>query len=123
MSDSAEKHLIHRSASGETQGLASEVEVADHWIRQGIGLMFRRRIGGDQALVFDFDSVDERNLGMLFVPFDIDCIWLVDGQVVQTERLEAWTGLAGARADRVVEVAPGTAETVHVGSEVQVISE
>jgi hypothetical protein len=122
MSD-AGQYLLHRPANGEAKPLATEVEVADHWVRQGIGLMFRRRISGDQAMIFDFDGVSERNLGMLFVPFDLDCIWLVDDQVVQTERLEAWTGRAGARADKVVEVAPGTAETVYKGSEIEVVPE
>jgi Uncharacterized conserved protein len=123
MSDSAEQYVIHRSASGETQGLATEVEVADHWLRQGIGLMFRRRIGGDQAMVFDFDGVSSGTWGCC----SCRSIWTASGwstaRSSHTERLEAWTGRAGARADRVIEVAPGVAETVHEGSEIEVIEE
>jgi|AKVG01.1.fsa_nt_gi hypothetical protein len=121
MTETSEWHLIHRDLEGEAEPLATELELASTWLRQGLGLMFRRRIDGDKAMVFEWDEIDTRDFGMLFVPFDLDILWLCDGQVVKKERLSAWTGRAEGRADCVVELAPGAAERVRVGHEVSLV--
>lgn len=100
--------------------LATEVEVADSLLAQGRGLMFRRSVPDDYALVFPFGRVGRRGLHMVFVPFDIDAVWLVEGEVRRVKRLSAWTGHGAARADTVVEMPAGAADGVAEGDRVRV---
>lgn len=67
-----------------------------------LGFMFRREI--DEALVFEFDGVATRRIHMLFVFEPLRVIWCRDGEVVQDEILEPWTGYGAADADSVIEV-------------------
>ncbi len=83
--------------------------------------MFRRSIPDDYALVFRFDEPASRDLHMLFVPFAIDAVWLVDGEVTAVERLRPWLGLGKATADTVVELPAGAATDVEPGDEVAVV--
>ena len=105
---------------GEERTLAREVEVADGLLAQGRGLMFRRSVPDDYALVFPFRRAKRRGLHMLCVPFDVDAVWLVDGEVQAAKRLSAWTGHGRARADLVVEFPAGAAEGVEPGDEIRV---
>lgn len=98
--------------------LATDVEVADSFLRKALGLMFRRSIPDDYALVFPFDDVAKRDTHMVFVPFAIDALWLVDGEVAAKKRLAAWTGFAYERADTLIELPAGAADAVEVGDEV-----
>ncbi|MFB6122013.1 MAG: DUF192 domain-containing protein [Haloferacaceae archaeon] len=111
--------LRHRGADGE-RVLATRVDTADSLLSQGLGLMFRRSIPDDYALVFRFDDAATRRLHMLCVPFDVDALWLRDGRVERTQRLSAWTGHGGAVADVVVELPAGAARGVESGDEVWV---
>lgn len=120
MSDTEQVLVWEDSPAGQV-ALASDIETADDWIRRGIGLMFRRRLASESAMVFEFDEADERELGMLFVPFDIDVLWLDGSVVTRTARLEAWTGRGSGQADRVVEMAAGAAARVDVGDRVRVV--
>jgi len=72
--------VVHETADGD-RTLASDAETADGIVSQGLGLMFRRSIPEDYALVFPFSAASKRGLHMVFVPFDIDALWLVDGEV------------------------------------------
>jgi len=108
--------LVHWPESGGgSQVLASEIEIADSFLQQARGLMFRRSLGDDSALVFQFDSEAKRDVHMLFVPFAIDALWVVDNEVVATKRLRPWIG---AGADTLIEVPAGTADEVAVGDRV-----
>jgi uncharacterized membrane protein (UPF0127 family) len=111
--------VVHE-ADGTERTLATDVELADGIVSQGLGLMFRRSIPDDYALVFPFSGVSKRSLHMVFVPFDIDALWLVDGRVREKKRLSAWTGYGRAEADTVVELPAGAAEGVAVGDTVRV---
>jgi uncharacterized membrane protein (UPF0127 family) len=99
--------------------LASRVDVADSSLARARGLMFRRSVPADYALAFPFDGAAVRALHMLFVPFDIDAVWTVDGRVRRVERLDAWTGLARAEADLVFELPAGGAAAVTAGDRVE----
>ena len=83
--------------------------------------MFRRSVPDDYALVFPFDGADTQWLHMLFVPFPIDALWLVDGQVRERKRLAPFVGLGRASADTVVELPAGAAGRVEVGDEVRLV--
>lgn len=111
--------VVHQSEDG-TRTIATDVDVAESIVRKGIGLMFRRSIPDDYALVFQFDAAKTRRLHMLFVPFDVDAIWVVDGRVEETKRLSAWTGRGTARADTVVELPAGAAAGVEPGDRIQI---
>jgi uncharacterized membrane protein (UPF0127 family) len=111
-------HLRHVPADGDPRVLATEVEVADSLFSQARGLMFRRSVPDDYALVFRFDRPRRRGLHMVFVPFPIDAVWLVDGEVTAVERLRSWVGFGRGRGDTVVELPAGGADGVETGDEV-----
>jgi len=106
---------VRRSAS---RTLASDVEIAESWLQRARGLMFRRSFPVDSALVFRFDRAAPRALHMLFVPFSIDALWVVDGEVVATKRLRPWVGGGRASAETIVELPAGAADEVAVGDRV-----
>ncbi|OYR55688.1 DUF192 domain-containing protein [Halorubrum halodurans] len=115
--------LLHRpdrdsTANPESRTLARDVDVARSRFAQARGLMFRRSIPDDYALVFPFESAETRWLHMLFVPFAIDAVWLVDGEVTSVTRLAPFVGLARGEADTVVELPAGAADGVAVGDAV-----
>lgn len=112
--------LVHER-DGETWPLATEVDTADTLFSQMRGLMFRRSIPEDYALLFRFDEVGSRDVHMLFVPFPLDVLWVVDGEVARKERLSAWTGLARAEADLLIELPAGAAENVQVGDGISIV--
>jgi uncharacterized membrane protein (UPF0127 family) len=112
-------HVVHETVE-EDRTLATNVEIADGLISQGLGLMFRRSFPEGRALVFPFDGVSKRRLHMVFVPFDIDAMWLVKGEVQATKRLSAWTGHGRSEADTVIELPAGAASEVSVGDVVRV---
>lgn len=113
--------VLHRPAEGEERTLATDVEVADSILGQARGLMFRRSIPEEYALVFPFGRPVTRGFHMLFVPFDIDVVWLVDGRVERVKRLRAWRGYGRARGDTVLELPAGAAAGVESGDEVVVV--
>ncbi len=111
--------LIHRPVDGDSRVLASDVDVAQTTLEQARGLMFRRSIPDEYALVFPFDDPDTQWLHMLFVPFAIDAVWLVDGEVTTKKRLAPFVGLGRGRANTIVELPAGAADDVAVGDEVR----
>ena len=100
--------------------LAAEVEVADTALARARGLMFRRSVPDDYALVFRFGDAGRRSVHMLFVPFPLDVLWLVDGTVQRVRRLRPWVGLGFGRADTLVELPAGAADGVGTGDAVVV---
>jgi uncharacterized membrane protein (UPF0127 family) len=105
---------------GKERPLATNVEVADGILSKALGLMFRRSVPDDYALVFHFSRVRTRGLHMVGVPFDIDAVWLVDEEVQQVERLSAWTGHGRAKADTVLELPAGAAAEVEDGDSLRI---
>lgn len=104
----------------EQHVLASDVGVADTLLSRARGLMFRRSIPGDYGLVFRFGEPVVRSLHMLFVPFPIDALWLVDDEVTRVERLHPWIGFGRGTADTIIELPAGTAEDVEPGDVVRI---
>ena len=112
--------VVHEPTDGAPRTIATQVDVADGILSQGRGLMLRRSIPDDYALVFPFGRAKKRGLHMLCVPFPIDAVWLVNGEVEAVNRLSAWIGHGRARADTVVELPAGAADGVEVGDRVRV---
>ena len=100
--------------------LTTEVEVADSLAGTLRGLRFRRSFPAGHALVFRFDSARRRDVDMLFVPFPIDVVWLVDGRVERVDTLCAWLDLAIARADTLIELPAGVTASVDSGDVVRI---
>lgn len=114
--------LVHWPESGGgRQEIASDIEIADSFLAQARGLMFRQSLADDAALVFQFDSAAKRDVHMLFVPFAIDALWLVDNEVVAKKRLQPWIGLGRATADTLIELPAGAADEVAVGDRVALV--
>ena len=115
--------LIHESdgGTGGTRTLATTVDTADSLFSQARGLMFRRSVPDDYALVFRFSGARARDVHMLFVAFPLDVLWIEDDAVRRIERLRPWTGFGRARADRIVELPADAAEDVKVGDEVRLV--
>jgi uncharacterized membrane protein (UPF0127 family) len=110
--------------------LATNVEVADSPLSQAKGLMFRRAIPDDYALVLEvgdggglipFSGGPSRQfVHMLCMRFPVDVLWLLDDEVTETARLSPWTGTGVARANRIIELPAGAADGVTVGDTVSV---
>lgn len=117
--------LVHEPAGdvddGSSRTLATRVERAETFLARMRGLMFRRSIPDDYALVFHFGDPATRSLHMLFVPFAIDALWLVDGEVQAVDTLPAWRGFEWGRADTVVELPADRAVGVEPGDEVRLV--
>ncbi|MFT4890893.1 MAG: uncharacterized membrane protein (UPF0127 family) [Halobacteriales archaeon] len=112
--------VVHDPGAGDPRPLATDVGIADSVLSRGRGLMFRRSMPEDYALVFEFGRVGRRNVHMVFVPFPIDVLWLENATVVAVERLSPWTGLATHRADTLIELPAGAADGVEEGDDVRV---
>ena len=118
--------LVHRRGppdAREERTLATAIERADTTLQQARGLMFRRSIPDDYALVFRFDRPETRTLHMLFVPFPIDAVWLTGPEVVRVERLRPWIGFARATADTILELPAGAAADVNPGDTIELVEE
>jgi len=114
--------LVHRPADDSSERvLAATIEFAETFVSRTRGLMFRRSIPDNYGLVFRFDSTKKRDLHMLFVPFGIDAVWIVDSEVTAVKRLRPWIGLGRASADTIVELPAGAAEAVEPGDIVEVV--
>lgn len=86
-------------------------------------MMFRRSFPTDSALVFRFKYAKKRELHMLFVPFAIDAIWLVESEVTAKKRLRPWIGFGRAAAETIIELPAGAADQVAVGDTVELVSD
>lgn len=111
-------HYPAATSEGQTEVLASEVEIADSLLGKARGLMFRRSIAEEYGLVFEFEEARSRSFHMLFVPFPIDVVWLVGESVSAVKQLRPWIGLGRANADRAVELPAGAAGAVERGDQV-----
>jgi hypothetical protein len=102
------------------ESVATHVEFACSIFKQALGLMFRKNIPDDYALVFVMKKSQNVSLHMLFVSFPIEVIFLDgDKRVVKLDRLKSWTGFSSsdAKVKYVIETSTGTLEKVdlHVG--------
>jgi uncharacterized membrane protein (UPF0127 family) len=113
--DASLVRVVHDPGDGPDRPIATTVSFADGLLTQGLGLMFRRSIPADYALVFRFGRVGRRGLHMVCVPFDIDAVWLAGEEVVAVKRLRAWLGHGSARADTIIELPAGAADGVEPG--------
>lgn len=103
--------------------LATDVETADSFLEQTVGLMGKTSLPEEYALVFRFDEAAWRAVHMLFVRTGLDVLWLVDDEVVGVKTLRPWVGLGMSKADTIVELPAGAAAAVEPGDTVSVEAE
>jgi uncharacterized membrane protein (UPF0127 family) len=112
--------MIKNLATGHL--LAYRTEVCDTFWKRGRGLMFRRNLAEDEALVFVHrkESISDTSIHMLFVFFDIGVIWL-DGEkrVVDKRLARPFRPYYAPRqpAQFFIECHPHALEFVDVGDE------
>jgi len=117
--------VVH-DPDGSAAVLATNVHTADTMLEKSKGLMFRKRIPDDYALVFRFEpswpfgAVRRRVIHMLFVRFPTDVVWLADGEVRKARTMQPWRSIDYAKADTVIELPEGAADGVEVGDTVLV---
>lgn len=93
--------------------VSTSTEFACSAFKQALGLMFRKSIPEDYALVFVMDRNRKVSLHMLFVSFAIDAIFLdEDKRIVKISELKPWTGLcsSGTKVKYIIETGRGTAK-------------
>ena len=117
--------VVH-DPDGSERVLATNVHTADSMLEKSKGLMFRRSIPDDYALIFQFEpswpfgAVRRRVIHMLFVRFPTDVVWLAEGEVRKARTMQPWRSIDYAKADTVIEFPAGTADGVEVGDTVVV---
>lgn len=97
--------------------IASEVELADSFLRRFRGLMFRRRFPPGKALFFKFNKPGRHGVHMSFVWFPIDLVYLDPGfKVVEVHtRLKPWRmHRPKAVAKYLIELPAGVATRVRI---------
>ena len=122
-----DRRVVHEPGEGSGEVLATEVEVADSTLSRARGLMFRRSVPEEFALVMETGTgllgrPAQQVVHMLFVRFPLDVVWLVDEEVQQVSRMRPWRGLSSGRADCILELPAGAAEAVEPGDTVRVES-
>lgn len=111
--------LVHDPESGEPTTLATDVETADGWVQKLRGVMFHRSLPESYGLVFRFDTIERRDVHMLFVFVPLDVLWVADGVVQRVDRLAPWRGYGRESCDSIVELPAGTAADVEPGDAIR----
>ena len=91
--------------------IASDMEFARSIISQTLGLMFRKKIKNDYALVFEMKRPKRVSLHMLFVRFPIDVLFLDDSKTItKIAQLHPWTGResSGEKVKYIIEMPQDT---------------
>lgn len=87
--------------------IASDVEFAQSFLSQTRGLMFRKNIRDNYALVFEMRKPKRVSLHMLFVVFPIDVLFLDESKtIIHMSQLSPWTGKAssGKKVKYIIEL-------------------
>jgi uncharacterized membrane protein (UPF0127 family) len=122
--------LIGSDDGPDRRVLATNVELADSTLTQAKGLMFRKSIPDDYALVMDVGSggglvpfsggPSRQFVHMLCMRFPIDVVWLDDDEVTKSAQLGPWTGMGVAKATRIIEFPAGATDGITIGDTVRV---
>ena len=85
-------------SNGKT--IASDVEFAKTFFSQSRGLMFKRDISDNYALVLVFDKPKKASVHMLFVRFPIDALFLDDDKrIIKAATLKPWIGMSSSEKE------------------------
>ncbi|QZA87486.1 DUF192 domain-containing protein [Salinarchaeum sp. IM2453] len=112
--------LQHKSKEGEKISLATDVEIANTFLKKAIGLMGKKDLPEGYALMFRFNKTKPRTIHMIGVRTALDVLWVEDGTVNAVKTLPPWTGIGREAADMVIELPPQTATAVMPGDQITV---
>lgn len=101
------------------QPLEYDVYRADSLLAKAVGVMGRRGVPDETALVFPCDDVDRRFVHMIGVREPIRVWWVRDGALERSAHLSPWIGSGAADADLVVEL-PADAPDLEPGTRVEI---
>ena len=92
--------------------IAKNIEFASSLLDKISGLMFRKCIRPDHAMIFILDKPSPVNIHMLFMRFPIDVLFLDERKRISgLFRLNPWTGFKGMKNIKyVIEMGAGTIE-------------
>lgn len=90
--------------------IAKNIEFARTMVKQALGLMFRRSISLDYAMIFVLKKPSKVNVHMFFVFFPIDVIFLnEEKKICEFSRLRPWVGFKAIKNIKyVLEMKAGT---------------
>ena len=114
--------MIHNETTGET--VVQRLEVCDTFLSRGRGLMFRRPLNENEALLFveSRESIAATSIHMFFVFFPIAVIWLDAEQLVVDAKLarpfRPYYAPASA-AQYFIEGHPSLLHKVHLGDRIR----
>jgi len=97
--------------------VAEKVMVAESFFSRFRGLMLRRRLGGDEALLFRFKKPGRHSVHMFFVRFPIDLVYLdLDSKVVEVRTwLKPWRlHLSKVDSKYLLEAPAGTVSRLNI---------
>lgn len=112
--------IHHEPANGESQVLSSSIATADSKLSQARGLMFKRNLPDDFALVLQWSKSKTRGIHSMFVFQPIDVVWVTNNTVVQVKRLNPFRGIGFGTADCIIELPTGGAEGVTAGDTITI---
>jgi len=93
--------------------IASDVEFAQNVLSQTKGLMFKKSIPDNYALVFVLAKSRVVSIHMLFVRFSTDVLFLDENKrIVKTAQLRPWIGLTSSseKIKYIIEIPAGGIE-------------
>jgi len=103
--------------------IAKNIEFAKTILKQALGLMFRRSIPSDYAMIFILKKPSNVNVHMLFVFFPIDIIFLnEEKKVCHFSRLKPWVGFKAIKNIKyLLEMKAGTVDRFNltVGGQIE----
>jgi len=103
----------------------ARVKYCDSFVCRLRGLMFRSRLDRDDGLLLvqgEHDSRIETSIHMLFVPFDLDVVWINTGMTVVDKIIaKAWRPayFPAAPARYILEIHPQRWEDYQIGDKVE----
>jgi uncharacterized membrane protein (UPF0127 family) len=112
--------VIRNLTTGEA--IATSVEICDTFWKRGRGLMFRRTLADDDALLFTHhvESTSATTIHMFFVFFDIGVIWLdAQKRVVDAKLARPFRPYYAPRrpAQYFIECHPAKLSLVHIADQ------
>lgn len=103
--------------------ITKNVDVVESELRKGIGYMFSRTQPNTKALVLPYNKLTQRIVHSVFVPFEVDVLWINGVTVTHKKQLHAWFGFGKANADMIVELPAGEADNISIGDKLEVLDE
>lgn len=107
--------VIAQSEADDRHVLATDCHVARSRIAKSRGLMGKKPLQPDTALVFPFSSTAPRRIHTMFVRETIDVLWISQEQVTAIETMDPWSIGPKHRADMIIELPADTATSIDSG--------